>query len=242
MRVKKLVAHRGDNTHYPENSLAGIESALIAGAVNIELDIQMNIDGSLIVIHDDNYRRTSESSLSIFEVNNEKIKEISVHEPDRFNNEHNPTPVPFLGDVLKLIKHYPQATLFIELKQESISKWGLNKVMNSLLAVVTDYQKQCVIISFNSRALEFTQKYSVLRTGLVFKKAYSKKYKQIAQTLRPDFLICPYTIIPKERLWEGPWEWMVYVVNDLEESKPFFEREDIDYIETDNIQLFLEEK
>lgn len=239
MRANKLVAHRGDNTNFPENSLSGIESALKAGAVNIELDIQMNMDGSLIVIHDNNYRRTSESILSVFEVNNENLNRISVHEPRRFNSKHKPTPVPKLSEVLKLIYQYPEATLFIEIKQDSISQWGLNKLMNSLLAAITDYHEQCIIISFNSEALEFIQQYSQLKTGLVFKQ-YTKKHQRIAEQLNPDFLICPYTIIPEGKLWKGTWSWMIYVINDLELSKTYFERGDIDLIETDNIKLFLQ--
>jgi len=74
MKVNKLVAHRGDNTHYPENSLASIESALKAGALNIEFDIQMNADGSLIALHDSDFRRTSNNHSSVFTTTDAELK------------------------------------------------------------------------------------------------------------------------------------------------------------------------
>lgn len=39
------VAHRGDKQHYPDNSLAGINSAAEKGADWIEIDLQYNHDG-----------------------------------------------------------------------------------------------------------------------------------------------------------------------------------------------------
>ena len=238
MKINRWVAHRGDNTNHPENSLAGIESALKAGAVNIEFDIQMNADGSLIVIHDSDFRRTSNNHSSVFTTTDAEQKKISVHEPRRFAEKHIPTPVPFLTEVMSLIKSYPKSTAFIELKKQSIKRWGLDKVMKALAIELMNYQEQSVLISFNTDAIKFAKEKCKIRAGLVL-NYYDQKMQKIARQLMPDFLICSFDLLPEEPLWEGQWQWMVYVVNDIERAVPLLKRDDIDYIETDNIQSFL---
>lgn len=53
------VAHRGDWSHAPENSLGAIRDAIAAGVEIVEFDTQPTADGHLIVIHDETYDRTS---------------------------------------------------------------------------------------------------------------------------------------------------------------------------------------
>ena len=49
-----LVAHRGQPQSYPENSLAGFEHALQAGASYVETDVQITSDGVPVLSHDAN--------------------------------------------------------------------------------------------------------------------------------------------------------------------------------------------
>lgn len=48
------VAHRGDKQHYPDNSLAGIASAVAKGADWIEIDVQYNPSGDTFFLSHDN--------------------------------------------------------------------------------------------------------------------------------------------------------------------------------------------
>ena len=54
-----VVAHRADWRNFPENSLAGIESAINMGVDIIELDVQCTKDGVLIIMHDATLDRTT---------------------------------------------------------------------------------------------------------------------------------------------------------------------------------------
>ena len=55
-----VCAHRGDrNELYPENSLEGFYSAILAGADILEADIHTAKDGTLILLHDDTLTRTT---------------------------------------------------------------------------------------------------------------------------------------------------------------------------------------
>ena len=53
-------AHRGDvNIYYPENSLEGFYSAILAGADIVEVDTHTTKDGQLVIMHDDALTRTT---------------------------------------------------------------------------------------------------------------------------------------------------------------------------------------
>ena len=242
MDKKRLVAHRGDNTHFPENSYAGIESALKAGAPFVEFDIQMNKDGSFLVIHDVDFNRTAGIDLSVFDVSDSEVSPISVHHPEVFKESHYPTPVPFLRDIMSLFKQYPKSKALVEIKNESIERWGLEKIMTALLYDLKDTISQSIVIGYSDAALEYTHKYSKHKTGLVFNQ-YIERIRKTAEKLKPDFMICPYDIIPKdplkEKVWQGAWQWMVYSINDKAIAKQALDRGDVDFIETDNIQLML---
>lgn len=47
-----VLAHRGGNTFFPENSLAAFEAALTLGADGVELDVRRSADGVAVVHHD----------------------------------------------------------------------------------------------------------------------------------------------------------------------------------------------
>lgn len=48
----KIIAHRGDTRHNPENTLSAFQAALDNGVDAVELDVHMTSDGELIVHHD----------------------------------------------------------------------------------------------------------------------------------------------------------------------------------------------
>ncbi len=50
--LPKIVAHRGDMEHFPENTLASFQSAIDKGADIIELDVHQTKDGEIVVHHD----------------------------------------------------------------------------------------------------------------------------------------------------------------------------------------------
>src|SRR5205085_1804677 len=54
-----VVAHRGDPSASPENTLAAFEDALAAGADAVEFDVRLSADGFPVVIHDAFVDRTT---------------------------------------------------------------------------------------------------------------------------------------------------------------------------------------
>ena len=54
----KIFAHRGYSGKYPENTILAFKKALDIGVDGIELDVHKTKDGKLVVIHDENIKRT----------------------------------------------------------------------------------------------------------------------------------------------------------------------------------------
>jgi glycerophosphoryl diester phosphodiesterase len=52
----KLIAHRGYQRHYPENSPLAIEKAIECGALFFEIDVQFSADGIPLLYHDDHLK------------------------------------------------------------------------------------------------------------------------------------------------------------------------------------------
>lgn len=239
MDAQKLVAHRGDNTNYPENSYVGIESALRAGALFIEFDVQMNADKSLVVIHDTDFKRTANNPAYLFETGDTEMRTISVHESHQFGERYYPTHVSTLSEIMQLFAKYPKAQALIEVKRESLWQWGLDVFMKPFLKILEKHKAQSTVISFGLDALEYTKKYSKLDTGFVFHD-YQTSNLEVAKKLKPDYMIASHTILSKHQLWEGDWKWVIYSINNIPEANKILNRSDVDMIETDDIVSLLE--
>lgn len=63
-----IIAHRGDSSSSPENTLPSFDAALSQGFPHFELDTQLTHDGCCIVLHDEVLGRTTSGSLEGQEV------------------------------------------------------------------------------------------------------------------------------------------------------------------------------
>ena len=107
-----VIAHRGDSSHAPENTLASFDSAVTAGADWVELDVHLSRDGEAIVIHDESVDRTSSGHGKIADLTRAQIQALDAGSwfSPRFAGERIPT----LGEVLARMKN--RARVLIELK------------------------------------------------------------------------------------------------------------------------------
>jgi glycerophosphoryl diester phosphodiesterase len=55
-----IIAHRGDSSHAPENTLEAARRGKQAGADAWELDVQLTRDGAAVVLHDESLLRTTD--------------------------------------------------------------------------------------------------------------------------------------------------------------------------------------
>lgn len=117
-----LIAHRGMLRHAPENTLPAFRVCLDL-RVGIELDIRTTQDGKLVVIHDDNLKRTT-NSLS------RSIRDITWAEAQRldagswFDPVFTGTRIPSLEQTLQLIKARKRGPTIIALNIKQLNPAG----------------------------------------------------------------------------------------------------------------------
>jgi glycerophosphoryl diester phosphodiesterase len=239
MAIPYLVAHRGLMESYPENTLVSLESALLSGAAYIEFDVQCTADGQLVVFHDTELLRTTGIQGNLFEMTYDELKNIRAHEPDRFSlaffNQH----IPLLSDVVQLLQSHPQATAFVEIKEETLKQYGTDQIMPDLLKTLDIIHSQCVIISYDKSAVEYSKNNSDFLTGWILHN-YDDINHATAKKLKPDYLIVNHRKIPKNAdPWPGSWHWMVYDITDPELALHYASH-NIPLIETRDVSRMLE--
>jgi glycerophosphoryl diester phosphodiesterase len=108
----ELIAHRGESADAPENTLAAFRLAWERGVKAIELDVHLTKDGTLILCHDADTRRTTGVKKSIVETSLDELRTLDAGswKDERWAGEKLPT----LDEALATI---PEAgCCFIEVK------------------------------------------------------------------------------------------------------------------------------
>lgn len=106
----QIIAHRGNSSEFPENTLSAFQSAFeMENVFGCELDVHLSKDKQLIVFHDNTLDRSTGVSGWIREFSYNQLKDL-----DAGNGEK----IPRLLDVLQLAHNYDKK-LFIEIKGES---------------------------------------------------------------------------------------------------------------------------
>jgi glycerophosphoryl diester phosphodiesterase len=74
----EIIAHRGASHDAPENTLAAIGLAWEQGADAVEVDVQLSKDGKLVVIHDDNTKRSGRLARKVGAQTLEELRRLDV--------------------------------------------------------------------------------------------------------------------------------------------------------------------
>jgi len=74
----EIIAHRGASFDAPENTLASIQLGWQQNADAVEIDVQFSKDGHIVVIHDDNTRKTAGVRKKVSAQTLEELKALGV--------------------------------------------------------------------------------------------------------------------------------------------------------------------
>lgn len=108
----QIIAHRGGAAVAPENTMAAFQRGIADGADWIELDVQENADGVVIIEHDRDFMRAAGANLGVWQATAADLADLDVG--SRFGSEFADQRVPELLQVLELAKG--QVRVVIELK------------------------------------------------------------------------------------------------------------------------------
>ena len=76
--MKKIIAHRGFSSRYPENSMLAFEQAAAIGADGAEFDVQLSADGVPVVFHDESLKRITGDNLLIKDLTLRELKTLDI--------------------------------------------------------------------------------------------------------------------------------------------------------------------
>jgi glycerophosphoryl diester phosphodiesterase len=115
---------------------------------------------------------------------------------------------------VELVAAHSDATLFVELKQESIDRFGQDVVLGQVIESCELAVDQCVFIAFNERILRAARR-AGHRIGWVI-ASWNVETASIARDLAPQFLFTDIAAVPTGPLWPGPWRWACYDAKDAD--------------------------
>ena len=141
----KYIAHRGlfNRLDTPENSMKAFENAIAKGYA-IELDLNMSLDGHLVVFHDNSLKRMTGIKNDVNLLNLNELKKLKLLGTDNV--------IPTFEDVLMLVNG--KVPLMIEVKRNERYK----ELMSKLINLLEKYDGEYVIESFDPRILYWLKK------------------------------------------------------------------------------------
>ena len=142
--LNKYIAHRGlHNKENPENTIGAYKRAIEQGYA-IELDVQLLLDGTVVVIHDNSLNRLCGIDKYLSNCTYEEIKELKI-----LDSEFG---IPTLQEVLKFVDGKTQ--LLIEIK----NTLKVGELESKTYDILKDYNGEYAIQSFNPFSLEWFKK------------------------------------------------------------------------------------
>lgn len=188
-------AHRGLHSKekdIPENTLAAFRAAVDNG-YGIELDVRLDADGKLFVMHDDNTQRMTGVDMLISKSHCDEIKALRIIGTDEY--------IPTFAEVLELVDG--KIPLIVELKAipGRISELG-----KRTFELLDNYKGDFVVESFDPRMVRWVRRHrpNVARGQLItyFRRHGDKKVPPIIDFMthnllfnvgvRPDFVAIYY--------------------------------------------------
>lgn len=153
--IPMIMAHRGYSAKAPENTLPAFKKCIDEGVTAAELDVQMLADGTIIVMHDDNLKRTTGLDKNVWEVTYDEIKDLD--NGSFFSRDFAGTKICTLDEVLKLAgSGDSRLYLNIEIKRNGHDDGITQKVVDIILE--NGYLKNCDITSQDYKTLEEVRK------------------------------------------------------------------------------------
>lgn len=143
-----IIAHRGDQSAAPENTLSAFQRAVAAGADGVELDVRLTQDGQLVVFHDRRLDRTSNGSGPVNEHTLAEVKSLDVGAwfSPKFRREIAPT----LDEVFETLPH----DFLVNVEMKVVVK-GMKLIAQRVADTILRHQRlsSTLVASFNPMAL-----------------------------------------------------------------------------------------
>ena len=107
-----VIAHRGAAGKAPENTMAAMQQAIDDQTDWLEIDVQENADGEVVVVHDSDFMKLAGDPVKVWDASSQKLAQIDIG--SWFDPAYSEQRPPSLKQVLELAK--AKVKVVIELK------------------------------------------------------------------------------------------------------------------------------
>ena len=149
-----IMAHRGYSAKAPENTIPAFDAAYQAGVKAVELDVQMLKDGTIIVMHDDNFARTCGVNKPVWEATYDEVKGYDAGA--FFGKEFVGTRVPTLDEAIDFCRG--KLFMNIEIKRTGHDE-GIEKAVVDII-MDNDFMDYCDVTSQDYDTLVKVKEYN----------------------------------------------------------------------------------
>jgi glycerophosphoryl diester phosphodiesterase len=111
-----VIAHRGNHTRVPENTLAAVGEAIRCDVDYVEIDLRTTKDGYLVLSHDRSVDRMTGGKGNIADLTLAEIKELEVRSPGQPGQ--GKYRIPEFRDVLRLCRH--KVNIYLDFKEADV--------------------------------------------------------------------------------------------------------------------------
>jgi glycerophosphoryl diester phosphodiesterase len=133
--MARIIAHRGDRAHAPENTLAAFDLALRKGAESLEMDLQLSADGQVVIFHDSTLEGLTDGRGAVREHHARELTGLHV-QADLYAAEAD-SRIPLLEDVLARVGD--RCPLYLELKSAGADNSQLAKAVLDLVPTTSPH-------------------------------------------------------------------------------------------------------
>ena len=221
-----IIAHRGASAYYPENTIASFKGAIAMGADMVELDVQMTLDGEVVVFHDEEIKRCTNGRGRIADYALANLKKLDAG--SWFDEKFRGAEIPMLADVLSLCKD--RIAVNIEIKTEAVKEEIMGGIEEKCLQIVNKIgmREHVVYSSFSPLVLRHLRQLdSKTPIAVLFEKKYydAKLPSEIVISLKGNTFNCSRRELNRTWLADLKQHGIpvnVYTVNDEKSMKRFY--------------------
>lgn len=152
-----IVAHRGSSGTAPENTMSSIRSAIEAGALMVEVDVQLTKDDQVVLMHDPVLGRTTNGKGYI---RTKTLQELQTLDAGTwFNAQFSGEHIPLLSEALGYLKQH-KTCVNIEIKPPQKEDDHISRLLAIIESVQTlNMQEVTLFSSFHHESLHYIKKH-----------------------------------------------------------------------------------
>jgi glycerophosphoryl diester phosphodiesterase len=174
----RIIGHRGARGEAPENTLGGFQYIQDIGIRAVEFDVRQLKDHALIVMHDDDFERTTGKQQSLYECNQSDLAQYNHAVTWSTWNKVEATPL--LNQTLKVIHNFDHIEVEVKtVKNEAEAE----KITLALEHQLKGFEHSAIITSFDPKIHRALQQHNIqFKRGLLVETDI--KYQAIEQALQ----------------------------------------------------------